>query len=305
MRSVINIETIYQLHQLLGLEGPMHPLVSIIDFSKTEDHYSGRSEKITIDMYAVILKSQLPGEMKYGRKKYDFQEGTLMLLAPGQSMTIEAHSQYLELEGWGLFIHPDFLHRFDLGKRIGTYSFFSYDLNESLHLSDKEKGIINDMVQRIEDELKENIDASSHTLVVSYIELILNYCTRFYNRQFITRATFDSDYVSNFKRHLYDYFNQGHQLKNGLPTVAYLANKLFLSPKYLSDLIKNETGRNAIDHIHLYILDLAKNKLINDKLTVSEVAYQLGFEYPQYFSRVFKKKLGLTPADFIKKNSLN
>jgi AraC-like DNA-binding protein len=305
MRAVITIETINQLHQLMGLGSPIHPLISVIDFSQTKDNYSGQSEKMSIKMYALILKSQLPGEMKYGRKKYDFQEGTLMLLAPGQALSIEPSTDYLELEGWGVFIHPDFLYRSNLGKHIGEYNFFSYDLNESLHLSDKEKGILNEMVHRIQDELKENIDASSQTLVISYVELLLNYCTRFYNRQFITRASFDSDYISSFKQLLSGYFKENRQLDEGLPTVAYFAEKLFLSPKYFSDLVKNETGHNASEHIHLYILQLAKQMLVEGEQTVSEIAYQLGFEYPQYFSRFFKKKTGLSPSEFIENSSLN
>lgn len=299
----MNIETIHELHRVMGLGKPKHPLISVVDFAKTSDNYSQEAQKISTELYGINLKNQLPGEMKYGRKKYDFQEGTIMFLAPGQTMEIAPdETNYLNLAGWGLFFHPDLLRRSDLGSKMDDYSFFSYDLSESLHLSEKERKILTETVWRIDDELSENMDGSSQPLIISNIELLLNYCQRFYNRQFITRSTFDNDYISSFKKYLAAYFKAGLQKENGLPNVSYFAKKVHLSPKYFSDLVKNETGRKAQGHIHDYILGLAKNRLLDTTDSVSEVAYFLGFDYPQYFSKMFKKKVGLSPAEYRTRN---
>lgn len=297
MGNILNITTIDDLHRMLGLEKPKHPLISVVDFAKSRDNYSDISLKYSTELYALMLKKLCPGQLMYGRRKYDFQEGTLMIMTPGQTLTIEPDTS-IENQGWGLFFHPDLLRRSHLAKKISDYNFFSYDLNESLHLSDKEKIILTETVYRIETELSENIDSNSLPLIISNIELMLNYCTRFYNRQFITRANFDSDYVSGFRNELKQYFIDEVQLTEGIPSVAYFAEKLHLSPKYFSDLVKNETGKNAQTHIHDHILELSKNILLGDNYTISEVAYKLGFEYPQYFSRMFKKKTGMTPAQY-------
>ncbi len=299
MNNIHHIEGVYQLHKALGLSEPMHPLISIVDFADTHDGYSAYGHLLSVDMYAVILKNQLPGEMSYGRKKYDFQEGTLMLLAPGQVLSIQSSgTEYLNLEGWGLFFHPDFLLRSELHTSIREFNFFSYDLNESLHLSGKEKAILSDSVKRIGDELSNNLDATSHTLMVSNIELMLNYCKRFYLRQFITRAQFDVGYIAQFKKLLSAYFEKEMQREHGIPEVRYFADQLHLSPKYFSDLVRNETGHNAQSIIHEHILELAKGQLVNSQDTISEVAFSLGFDYPQYFSRMFKKLTGMSPVAF-------
>ncbi|MCL3779022.1 AraC family transcriptional regulator [Prolixibacteraceae bacterium JC049] len=299
----MNIETIHELHEAMGLGKPKHPLITVIDFAKTTDNYSEHAHRIATNLYGINLKNQLPGEMKYGRKKYDFQEGTIMFLAPGQTMEIQPdETNYLELEGWGLFFHPDLLRRSALSKRIGDYNFFSYELNESLHLSEKEKLILNGTIERIEFELDNNIDNSSQPLIIANIELLLEYCSRFYNRQFITRSTFDSDYIARFKKKLSNYFNAEVQKEKGIPGVSYFAEQLHLSPKYFSDLVRNETGRNAMDHIHHFILEKAKNRLLSTNDSVNEIAYELGFEYPQYFSRIFKKKIGVSPLQYRNQN---
>ncbi|MDA3615698.1 helix-turn-helix domain-containing protein [Polluticaenibacter yanchengensis] len=200
--------------------------------------------------------------------------------------------------GWGLFFHPDLLRGTSLGSKMKDYTFFSYEIAEALHLSDKEKEILYDCIQKIENELKENIDNHSQTLIVSNIELLLNYCQRYYGRQFITRKSSNSNIIYQIEKLLTDYFKDEKLSEKGLPTVKYLSDKVHLSSGYLSDLLKKETGMNTQDHIHYYIIEEAKNILINTNNSVSEIAYSLGFEYPQYFSKLFKQKTGVTPVEY-------
>ena len=256
------------------------------------------SNKFSVELYSIDLKNQLPGEMLYGRKKYDFQEGSLMMMSPGQLLEFTSNSNQNETRGWGLFFHPDLLLKSSLSKTIDDYNFFYYELNESLHVSEREKQILTDTIKRIDIELSDNIDSTSQLLIISNIELLLNYCKRFYNRQFITRSNFDGNYISDFKQMLKDYFREEKQKELGLPTVAYFAEKLNLSPKYFSDLVKMETEKNALSHLHDYIIKLAKTKIANSNDSINEIAYFLGFDYPQYFSKLFKQKTGSSPVEF-------
>lgn len=298
MKKVNHVETISELNKILNQEKPNHPLVSVIDFSKVES-FGENNVKTTLGFYTIMLKSNQCGKLKYGREYFDFQEGTLICIAPNQVGSIENESdQQSQVSGWGLFFHPDLIRGTSLGSKMKDYNFFSYEVNEALHLSDKEKQTLNDCVLKIENELSQNIDQHSNNLIVSNIELLLNYCIRFYDRQFITRKNSNKDTLAKFETILANYFSSDSLKNNGLPSVKYCADQLFLSPNYLSDLLKKETGKSAQDHIHYYLIEKAKNNLLNTNATVSEIAYNLGFEYPQYFSKLFKSKTGTSPAEY-------
>ena len=298
MEKIYNLETITELNRLLNQNKPKHPLVSVIDFSKV-DNYDADEGKFTADYYTVLFKNHCHNKMKYGRGYYDFQEGTLICIAPKQVITIEKEDIPKDgIVGWALFFHPDLIRGTSLSQKMKDYTFFSYEMNEALHLSNKEKQTLNDCILKIENEISQNIDNHSQTLIVSNIELLLNYCSRYYDRQFITRKNNNQDILVKFENVLTDYFSSDSLQNKGIPTVKYCAEQLFLSPNYLSDLLKKETGKNAQDHIHHYLIEEAKNNLLNTTATVSEIAYGLGFEYPQYFSKLFKSKTGKTPAEY-------
>jgi AraC-like DNA-binding protein len=298
MKEVYHIETISELNHVLNQQKPRHPLVSVVDFSKVES-FGENNLKTTLGFYTIMLKSNHCGKLKYGREYFDFQEGTLICIAPNQVASIENETdQQDEVSGWGLFFHPDLIRGTSLGTKMKDYSFFSYEVNEALHLSEGEQHTLNDCILKIENELSQNIDRHSQNLIVSNIELLLNYCIRFYDRQFITRKNSNRDTLTKFENILSEYFKSDKLKSLGLPSVKYCADQLFLSPNYLSDLLKKETGKNAQDQIHYYLIEEAKNNLLNTNATISEIAYGLGFEYPQYFSKLFKSKTGITPAEY-------
>jgi len=234
--------------------------------------------------------------MKYGKGYYDFNEGSLMFTAPGQ--VIAPGPDVVVDEGWALFFHPDLIHGTDLGRKIHQYSFFNYETNEALHISEEEKLIIKDCVANIQREYSQNIDKHSQGLIVSNIELLLNYCARFYDRQFYTRAKVNSDVVQQFEKLLKDYFSQDTLIEMGLPNVKYFASKLNLSPNYLSDLLNKFTGKTTQEHIHLELIDKAKTLLWGTNNSISEIAYGLGFEHPSHFTKIFKTKTGKSPSEY-------
>lgn len=298
MSNIIHIESISEADKMLGQSKTKHPLVTVIDFTKF-DNALAAGLKFTLGFYSIMFKNYCVNKMKYGQKYYDFQEGNLVCIAPKQIVTLDEEVEKKEDPmGWGVFFHPDLIRGTSLGKKMKEYTFFSYDTSEALHLSDKEKLTLFEIVQKIETELNENIDRHSQTLIVSNIELLLNYCSRYYDRQFITRKTVNKDVLINVENALSDYFKSSDLKEKGLPSVTYLADKVFLSPNYLSDLLKKETGMNAQDHIHHYLIEEAKNLLLGTNKPVNELAYSLGFEYPQYFSRLFKSKTGMTPLKY-------
>lgn len=275
-----------------------HPLVAVVDFSMLDEQME-EGTRISCDFYSIMFKNYCANKLRYGRQTYDFQEGSLVCIAPKQVLTMDSEIEKKEdMMGWGLFFHPDLLRGTSLGNKMDDYTFFSYETSEALHLSDKEKQILYDCVQKIETELQENIDTHSQTLLVSNIELLLNYCSRYYSRQFITRKSTNSNTVAQVQTLLKNYFKTEKLQEKGLPTVKYLADNVHLSASYLSDLLKKETGMNAQDHIHYYLIEEAKNVLLNTDNSVSEIAYSLGFEYPQYFSKLFKQKTGQTPIEY-------
>lgn len=302
MSNVIHVETISDMHKMLPQASVKHPLVAVIDFSKYQEQFNS-GMKITLGFYSVMFKNFCANKMKYGQRSYDFQEGSLVCIAPRQVITLdEPTDKKNDISGWGVFFHPDLIRGTSFGKKMKEYSFFSYETNEALHLSDKEKQTLNDIVQKIDSELSENIDKHSQLLIGSNIELLLNYCTRYYDRQFITRKNANSDILTIVEGVLTRYFQQADRSEKGLPTVKYLADQVNLSPNYFSDLLKRETGMNAQDRIHYYLIEEAKNLLLSSNKSVGELAFSLGFEYPQYFSRLFKSKTGMTPIEYRSRN---
>jgi AraC-like DNA-binding protein len=298
MKPIIHIHTISDLYKLFGLGPSQHPLVAVMDFSKVSEQVKADA-MISTDLYSIMFKNYCKNNFKYGRKTIDFQDGNLICIAPNQAIEIDNEVEQREnMLGWGLFFHPDLIRATSLNEKIKDYGFFSYEITEALHLSDKEKNILYECVQKIESELKENIDVHSQFIMVSTIELLLNYCSRFYGRQLITRSQSNKKIISQIEAALKQYFSVDLIKEKGIPTVKYLAEQVNLSPSYLSDLLKKETGKNAQEHIHFYLIEEAKNNLINSEKTVSEIAYNLGFEYPQYFNKLFKQKTGQTPMEY-------
>ncbi len=302
MNSIHHIETIADMHKMLPQAKVRHPLVAVVDFSKYGEQLD-TGMKITLGFYAVMFKNFCVNKLKYGQQPYDFQDGSLVCIAPRQVIALDEPSDNaIDVAGWGLFFHPDLIRETSLGKTIKVYSFFLYEMNEALHLSEKEQKVLTDIIQKIDIELLENIDKHSQTLIVSNIELLLNYCTRYYERQFIIRKHVNNDILTKVEAILLDYFQSPLLSENGLPTVKYLAEKVNLSANYLSDLLKKETGMNAQDRIHYYLIEEAKTLLVTSNLSIGELAYKLGFIYPQYFSRLFKAKTGLLPLEYRHKN---
>ena len=294
MEEIVNIDSIAQYNTLRGLT-TRHPLVTIIDHSKAKPMPASR---FNIGLYAVGLKEGNNGQLRYGRKHYDYQEGSLIFIAPGQVIGVEPGEEPLPPKGWTLLFHPELIKGTPLGKHMQQYSFFSYAVSEALHLSDKEKRIVMDCFAKIEDELDQNLDKHSKGLIASNIELLLNYCIRFYDRQFITRQNVNQGTLERFESLLNGYFSSNKLQNEGLPSVAYCAEALHLSPNYFGDLVKKETGRSAQEYIQSKVIDVAKERVFDRSKSVSEIAYELGFKYPQHFTRLFKKKTGVTPNDY-------
>ncbi len=297
MANTLTIQTITQLHELMGYEKPKHPLVSVLDVSKMKSNKDFLNVPMTADMYMISLKDHDCG-LQYGRTNYDFAEGVLAFFAPGQVVTQTEEFKEGENSGWMLFFHPDLIRKSSLAPKIKHYSFFSYDVNEALHLSDQERKMLYDTVEKIIYEYNQNIDAHTQELIINSIELLLNYSSRFYERQFHTRANAHKDVVTQFTTLLNDYMHSDLLAEKGIPSIGYFADKVHLSGNYLSDLLKKETGKNAKDQINEHLVELAKNELLNSSQTVSEIAYKLGFNYPHYFTRMFKLHTGQTPNDY-------
>jgi AraC family transcriptional activator of pobA len=292
----IDIKTISDLHAFLDCAGPKHPLVSVINLKETQHRNQDEANIIyRLGFYAVYLKG-LKGQMKYGKSHYDFDESTMVFTAPLQGVSAVREMQLDE--GWGLFFHPDLLFKSELGRSIHHYNFFHYETSEALHISEDEKTVLRQCIENIEKEYSSRIDKHSNQLIVNNIELLLNYCMRFYDRQFYTRAKVSHDIVQKFEVLILAYFSQDTLLESGLPDVGYFASRLHLSPKYLSDLLSKYTGKTTQEHIHLKIINKAKHLLSSTNKTISEIAYDLGFEYPSYFTKLFKSHTNKTPNAF-------
>lgn len=293
--SPLKISSISELHDLLRLPKPLHPLVSLVDNTKMAIDKDMLRKSFILNFYKISYKYSTVGKMGYGRGYYDFNEGGMMFTSPGQILSTDENAEYC---GYTLLVHPDFIRSYPLAKTIKSFGFFSYDTNEALHLSDQEKTIITGLLDSITNELNTAIDEVSQDLIVSYIEVLLNYSNRYYKRQFITRKAANSDLLTKMDEILEDYFNKQETLTKGLPTVEFLASALHLSPHYLSDMLRNLTGQNAQQHIHEKLIEKAKEYLTTTSFSVSEVAYALGFEHPQSFNKLFKKKTEETPLSY-------
>jgi len=294
--SAYKVQTIGELHEIAGFEKPKHPLVTVIDFSKVKVNDAPQSGSFICSFYSVNFKKHC--NFVYGRQAFDHKEGTLLCTAPEQIITFDRKKEATSTEGWGLYFHPELIRNTALGKKIDEYSFFLYAENEALHLSDQEKHILLSILKQMENEYNTNIDHYSHDLIISNIELLLNYCKRFYGRQFITRTNQNKDVIVRFEEFITEYFKSDKLKNNGLPTVKNCAAAMNLSPNYFSDLLKSETGKNTQEHIHYFLLDKAKTLLVNSDKSINEIAYELGFEYPQSFSKFFKNKVGIAPSIF-------
>ena len=291
----IDVQTISEIHELWGCGKPRHPLVTVIDLTKHQFRGDRNGLIYRLDFYTIFCK-KFDGMLGYGRSYYDFSEGSLMFTAPGQATT-PISTPTLE-EGWALFFHPDLIHHSPLGKNIGQYSFFNYESNEALHVSEEEKLALLDCVKKIEQECGQNVDKHTQTLIQNNIEMLLNYCSRFYDRQFYTREKVNTDVVQAFEKLLKDHFAQDTLINSGLPGVKIFANQLHLSPNYLSDLLQKFTGKTTQEHIHLQLINKAKALLWSTGLSVSEIAYTLGFENPPHFTRLFRQKTGYSPSEY-------
>lgn len=273
----------------------LHPLVSVVDLSKASPRQGSR---MYFGLYTIFLKDVKCGDLVYGRHNYDYQEGTLVFLAPGQVAGMSSKGETYQPKGYALVFHPDLIHGTSLGQHIQDYNFFAYQSNEALHLSDRERKIVLDCFSKIEYELQQNIDKHSKKLIVSNIELFLDYCIRFYDRQFITRDKAHKGILERFEALLNDYYQSDKPQTTGLPSVALCAGELNLSASYFGDLIKKETGRTAQEYIQSKVIDVAKEKIFDQSKSVSQIAYELGFKYPQHFTRLFKQKIGQSPNEY-------
>ncbi len=302
MKDIIYVDSISQVHEFLGLEHPKHPLISVFPFGRNQQEMADEDFRYSFGLYQVSLKGNCPLMIsKYGRNSYDFQECSMIFTAPNQVLEFNTDYKTNDEDCWTLIFHPDLIRKSELGRKIDNYSFFSYASNEALHLSFDERKVITDIIDKIIKEYSGNIDAHSQTLILSNLELLLNYAVRYYDRQFYTRTTFNQDIVSEFEELLKTFYQKEMQLDIGVPSVQYCAEQMKISPKYLSDLLRKETGSGAQEHIHHFVIDKAKSRLLNSNESASEIAFALGFEYSQYFSRIFKKKTTMTPNEYRKR----
>ncbi|ULC60210.1 AraC family transcriptional regulator [Flaviramulus sp. BrNp1-15] len=299
MENILYINSVSDYCKLRNYE-VLHPLVCIVDFDKvSKEHYSpGSYNAFHYKCYAVFLKDTKGCKLRYGGKPYDYDEGTLVFMAPNQTVELGGYEPDYVPKGYALLFHPDLLLRTDLGNKILSYGFFSYLSNESLHLSTRERQIILSLFEKIQFELEQNLDKHSKKLIVSNIELFLNYCDRFYDRQFITREVANQGILEKFETELNTFFSSDAPETVGIPSVAYFADKFHLSPNYFGDVIKKETGKSAQEYIQNKIIDVAKNKLFIPDKSINEIAFELGFKYPQHFIRLFKNRVGHTPNAF-------
>lgn len=295
--TLLNIETITEYDDMLGVE-TLHPQVSVINLSKAKPM---RHMRHTFSFYVIFLKDEKNCDLIYGRQRYDYQKGSVVCLAPGQVIGIDDTGEEFQPKGYALCFHPDLIHGTNLGRSIKEYTFFSYEVNEALHLSERERMIFIDCLIKIQEELQHSIDRLSKRLISNNIELLLNYCLRFYERQFITRQNVNRDILTRFETLLDNYYTGDNALQEGVPTVKYCADKLCLSPNYFGDLIKKETGKTALEWIQNKIISIAKERLLLPSDSISQIAYSLGFQYPQHFTRVFKRMTGMTPNEYREK----
>ncbi|MBK8291390.1 MAG: helix-turn-helix transcriptional regulator [Flammeovirgaceae bacterium] len=274
----------------------LHPLVSVLDQSKSSPI---RAYRQLSEIYVIFLKDLKCEDFQYGRNTYDYQEETLLFIAPGQVFGFDLSEERLvQPTGWALVFHPDFIKGTSLGRKMDEYGFFSYDSKEALHISEREKQIVLECFRKIKEELERGVDKHSKTLIVSNIELFFNYCIRFYDRQFITRESLNKDVLTKFESLLKKYFETDQPKTIGLPTVAFCAEQLNLSANYFGDLVKKEIGKSALEYIQAKVIDLAKERIFDRSKSISEIAYEMGYKYPQHFTRLFKQRVGMSPQEY-------
>lgn len=295
MDKVLKLDNVDLYNNLYGLE-TRHPLVSVVDLTKATK--SVNHIQLEYGVYGLFLKEIKSCSIKYGRQNYDYQEGTIVCFAPGQIVGIDSIEDEIQPEVYGLLFHPDLIRGTSLGQNIKNHKYFSYAVNEALHLSEQERQTVMDCLKKIEIELEHGIDKHSKPLIAMNIELLLGYCMRFYERQFITRGEVNRDALTKFEQLLNDYFQSQLPQTDGLPTVKYFADKMYLSPNYFGDMIKKETGKTPQEHIQVKVIDFAKERILSTDETVSQIAYGLGFQYPQHLNRLFKKRVGCTPNEY-------
>ena len=295
MDKILNLDSVDLYNKLYGLE-TLNPLVSVIDLNKATS--SVDLIRFNYGIYALYLKLEKACDIKYGRQTYDYQEGTIVCFAPGQTAETNPTTDKVQVNAHGILFRPDLLRGTSLGKSIKKYTFFSYEVNEALHLSEEERSIVMDCLKIIRMELEHGVDKHSKTLLVNHIELLLNYCMRFYERQFITRGKTNRDVLTRFENLLDEYFESALAEQDGLPTVKYFADKLCLSSNYFGDMFKKETGKSPQEYIQEKVIEIAKERISDTADTVSQIAYSLGFQYPQHFCRLFKKRVGYTPSEY-------
>ncbi|MGZ3898976.1 MAG: helix-turn-helix domain-containing protein [Bacteroidia bacterium] len=299
LRQTQRIKTISEFHRLRGLSQPEHPLISVVNYAEVQRPANISETNWVFDFYQISIKRGTNAKLKYGQQDYDFDEGVVFFASPNQVFRIEPNpNPTTKRSGWILLIHPDFFWNTSLAKTIKQYEFFDYSINEALFLSEKEERTLNDIVENIKQEYHANIDRFSKQIIISQVESLLNYSERFYNRQFITREKSNHQILERLEKTMTDYFNTDDLVSKGLPTVQYIADKLNVSPKYLSSLLKVLTGQSTQQYIHDKLIEKAKEKLSTTNLSVSEIAYELGFEHSQSFSRLFKSKTKISPLEF-------
>lgn len=294
MENLTRFETISEYNAFNNNE-TLHPLVSVVNLAKAEPR---KAAGMYFGFYTIFSKEVKCGDLRYGKSTYDYQEGTLVFIAPGQIVTVDNPGEKYQPKGYALVFHPDFIHGTSLGKHIQDYTFFGYQSNEALHVSERERKIVMDCFSKIEYELEHAIDKHSKKLIVDNIELFLNYCARFYDRQFITRDNVHQGILERLEKLLHEFFTSDKPQTVGLPSVAYCAKELNLSANYFGDLVKRETGRSAQEYIQTKVIDVSKERIFDLGKSVSEIAYELGFKYPQHFTRFFKQKVGQSPNEY-------
>lgn len=299
--SVAKFDSLSELNKVLGLPKPLHPLVSMVNYADMTTPFDEQPRAFLLNFYKISYKLNFQGKIGYGQNYYDFNEGRMAFIAPNQILARGEMDR--DLSGYTLLFHPDLILNYPLASKIRNYSFFLYTANEALYLSDKEKQIVFQIFDNIREELNGSIDDSTQDVLVSQIELLLNYSNRFYKRQFITRKAVNNDLLTKMESILNAYFKQKETINSGLPTVEFIAEKLNVSPRYLSDMLRSLTGQNTQQHIHNKLIEVAKEYLVVSELSVSEIAFQLGFEHSQSFSKLFKKRTNMTPLAF--KQSFN
>jgi len=300
-KNIHTFNTIGEFHKMSGLPKPEHPLVSLVDYGLVEYQTEEKEISWVQNFYTIGLKRNIQGKFRYGQQQYDFDEGLLSFVSSGQLVHLTVEKLQVRPTGFLLLIHPDFVWKTPLAKNIKQYDFFGYAVNEALFLSEKEETVITDIFLNIQREYHSNIDKFSQNIIIAQIELLLNYCERFYQRQFITRKKSSHQILERLETILDDYFNNDNLIEKGLPTAQYMANALNVSPNYLGSLLKTLTGQTTQQHIHNKLIEKAKERLSTTNLSVSEIAYELGFEHPQSFSKLFKSKTNVSPLEFREK----